>query len=391
MKKKIYLLLTGLSAMLLIYSCQKKESAAPETKSSKVSAEVLKAVSKMGFKTDDVYAFMDGYIVEGDIYIPKSALGTEGRSVDMVIAKAEQYRTYNVVTALPRTITVSVSSSLPTVYATATANAVARYNALGLKITFQIVASNGNIQLTGFNQGPSGGYITLGYSGFPTTAGNQFNAIGMNTNSLAYGTNPNLGYLTSVIQHEMGHCIGFRHTDYYDRSYSCGGGTVNEGNTYNPGDVQNAPGAIQIPGTPSAADANSFMLACSNGTDRTFNANDLIALSYLYGYPPAAPTVNINGKTNIWWETNGSASGNINAPANTLVHLTVSAYGPGTTTQCSISGATLSTSPGNYVYIQNNTITQTFTMPASGSVTWSGYFSKTAQASAGSTGGISVY
>ncbi|MES1160442.1 MAG: M57 family metalloprotease, partial [Bacteroidota bacterium] len=117
------------------------------------------------------------------------------------------------------------------------------------------------------------GFITLGSSGFPS-GGNPYNSIMMNTNAQAYGSNPNVLYVGSVIQHEMGHCIGFRHTDYMNRAYSCGGSAVNEG-------ASNV-GAILIPGTPSGPDANSWMLACSNGGNRTFNANDIIALNYLY-------------------------------------------------------------------------------------------------------------
>ncbi len=78
----------------------------------------------------------------------------------------------------------------------------------------------------------------------------------------------------SVIQHEIGHCIGMRHTDYMDRSYSCGGTATKEG-------ASNV-GAIFIPGTASGPDAASWMLACSNGGDRTFNSNDVIGLNYLY-------------------------------------------------------------------------------------------------------------
>jgi hypothetical protein len=96
----------------------------------------------------------------------------------------------------------------------------------------------------------------------------------MNTNVQAYGSNPNQGYITSVLQHEMGHCIGFRHTDYFNRALSCGGRKSNEGSA--------GIGAILIPGTPSGFDKESFMLSCSAGTDRTFNANDIIALNYLY-------------------------------------------------------------------------------------------------------------
>lgn len=40
----------------------------------------------------------------------------------------------------------------------------------------------------------------------------------------------------------MGHCIGFRHTDYMNRSYSCRGSAVNEGSA--------GVGAVYIPGTP---------------------------------------------------------------------------------------------------------------------------------------------
>ena len=153
---------------------------------------------------------------------------------------------------------------------------ITRYNNLGLRFTFQRAAAGttGQINVVGFNEGPSGGFITLGSSGFPTASGNPYSEIKMNTNAAAYGANPNLGYLTSVLQHEVGHCMGFRHTDYSNRAYSCGGTAVNEG--------ASGAGAILIPGTPSAPDAASFMLACSNGGDRTFNANDIRAINYLY-------------------------------------------------------------------------------------------------------------
>jgi hypothetical protein len=59
-----------------------------------------------------------------------------------------------------------------------------------------------------------------------------------------------------------------------DRSFSCGGRRYNEGAA--------GVGAILIPGTPKKADPNSWMLACTDGTDRPFNGNDVIALNYLY-------------------------------------------------------------------------------------------------------------
>jgi hypothetical protein len=274
MKNKV-LLTIGLSVTVVasvLFSCTKNNNQ-PAQKSAGVSAEVLKSIADLGFSTDDVKQRAGGYLVEGDILLTAANLAETSTSPNLRIAENEQYRTTNLVKNLPRTITVSVSN-LPTVYATATSNAVARYNALNLTIKFQIVSSGGAIQIIGFNEGPSGGYITLGSSGFPTSSGNPYNQIQMNTNAQAYGTNPDVNYLTSVLQHEIGHCIGFRHTDYMNRAFSCGGSKSNEGSA--------GIGAINIPGTPTKADAGSWMLACSTGSDRTFNSNDVVALNYLY-------------------------------------------------------------------------------------------------------------
>ncbi|WP_316804927.1 M57 family metalloprotease [Pedobacter nototheniae] len=281
MKKKILYSLITFLIILTIQSCSKKQAVAPE-QNTEIPETVLNKIKEMGFNTKGVQILNDGYIVEGDIFLPKNTLGKAASSANLIIAKSEQYQTYNLVQNLPRTITISVSN-LPAVYSTAASNAVTRYNSLNLKINFQFVNSNGDIQIIGFNQAATSQGIKLGYGGFPFS-GNPFNEIGLNTNPAAFGTNPDLGYITSVIQHEIGHCIGLRHTDYYDRGYSCAN-SQNEGNTYNSSDIQNFPGAIQIPGTPASADPNSFMLACSNGTDRTFNANDEVAIKYLYGYP----------------------------------------------------------------------------------------------------------
>lgn len=255
-------------------ACKKdaKESVATNS----VSDATLAKIKSLGFQTDGARKVDNGYLVEGDIVLTEENLNSSATSPTLLIANEEQYRTTNLVTALPRVITVSVTN-LPTVYSQATDAAIARYNALPNKrLTFQRAASGttGNIDIFGFNEAPSGGYITLGSSGFPTASGDPYNQVKMNTNQYAYGTNPDVNYVASVIQHEIGHCIGFRHTDYYNRAYSCGGKHSNEGTA--------GVGAIQIPGTPSTANAESFMLACSNGGNRTFNSNDLIAMDYLY-------------------------------------------------------------------------------------------------------------
>jgi len=267
------MLLMVLSLSVIAISCKRENIVAND----EVSSAVLAKIAAQGFSTENVHKVNNGYLVEGDIFLTDQNLNEQSTSPTLLIANVEQYRTTNLVKSLPRVITVSVSGTLTSlaVWSNATNAAIARYNALpNTRLTFQRVSSGGNIDIFGFNQGPSGGYIVLGSSGFPTSSGNPYNQIQLNTNTQAYGSNPNLDYVTSVIQHEMGHCIGFRHTDYFNRALSCGGRRYNEGKA--------GVGAILIPGTPSGFSAESFMLSCSNGGNRTFNANDKVAMDYLY-------------------------------------------------------------------------------------------------------------
>ncbi|MGN7985777.1 M57 family metalloprotease [Pedobacter sp. 22226] len=259
-----------------LYSCKNNNTENAVENKTDISADKLSQIKSLGFSTDNVRKIDEGYLVEGDILLTDDNLTEPSAGANLNIAETEQYRTTNVVKSLPRVVTVSVTN-LPQVYSDAVNTMISRYNSLGLRLTFQRASAGakGNIDIVGFNEGPSGGFITLGSSGFPTSSGAPYSQVKMNTNAAAYGTNPNLLYLASVLQHEVGHCIGFRHTDYMNRAFSCGSsGAGNEG-------ASNI-GAVRIPGTPSAPDAASFMLACSNGGNRTFNANDVIAINYLY-------------------------------------------------------------------------------------------------------------
>lgn len=266
MRKINYLPVIVLMLALSMFSCQKEtvrtdDNAIPET--------VMAAIAKAGFSPDNVIREGSGYIVEGDIYIDDTHLRTQPGWFTVSIAQTEQYRTNNLVTRLPRVITVSVSNRMPNAYQGANgyvAQALARYNAENLQLTFQLVSSNANISIVSAN----GNYLAS--AGFPTSTGDPFNQVNVNTRSLnGQATNT----IVSVLAHELGHCIGFRHTDYMNRSYSCGGTATNEG----AGSV----GAVLIPGTPSGPDAGSWMLACiGSNQNRPFNANDRVALNYLY-------------------------------------------------------------------------------------------------------------
>ena len=259
--------ITGLPVLVcfVLLSCKKTSK---ETVVEPVSQDVLSKIAELGFSNKNVQPHSEGYLVEGDIVITKEHLNSKSENLLMRIADEEQYRTYNLVTGLPRNITIRVNSSLPSRYVTAVNSAISRYNALGLRITFSRVTSGGNIVI---NPAPSGsGYLAS--AGFPTSSGNPYSSVLVNR---SYLDTWNINTVISIIAHEVGHCIGFRHTDFMNRSYSCGGSPVNEG--------ASTVGAVHIPGTPTGPDPNSWMLACiGNGVNRPFNANDIIALNYVY-------------------------------------------------------------------------------------------------------------
>lgn len=266
MKFNRLLKLGALAATLGFSSCQQEEVATQDT----VSQSVLTQIAELGFYNKNVQKVEGGYVVEGDIFLSEGDLTAAHNTKALRVGESEQYRTTNLVNAgAGRVITVGLDASLPASYGPSLDGAIARYNAENLTITMQRVSSGANIILT---EAPKSAQY-LASAGFPTAAGDPHNLIKVNERYI--GTNPNLGWFTTILAHEIGHCIGFRHTDYMDRSYSCGGSYSNEG--------ASTVGAIHIPGTPTAQDPNSWMLACiGSGVNRPFNANDKTALGYLY-------------------------------------------------------------------------------------------------------------
>jgi hypothetical protein len=275
MKKMTRLFAAVCLAALGLTSCQKntKEIVADE-----ISQDVIGQIRQLGFSTDGIRKTAEGYVVENDILLRNSDLTARVNSPQMLIASEEQYRTFNLVNVANHpVIKVALSNSSAqhdAAFSAALDEALARYNAEALSITFQRVTTGADITIKAYYEVSN----TLGYAGFPTATGDPFNEVQMNTYHYSTGTGAtNINYIATIMSHEMGHCIGYRHTDYANRAYSCGGRRSNEGQ------ATNGVGAVHIPGTPTAGDPNSWMLACiGGGVNRPFNANDKVALSYVY-------------------------------------------------------------------------------------------------------------
>jgi hypothetical protein len=86
--------------------------------------------------------------------------------------------------------------------------------------------------------------------------------------------------------HEIGHCLGLRHSDWYDTRGSCGQGNGGQQTSLYYDDGRPI-GYFHIPGTPADAydDLNSVMTACTSlriEVTGEFSAYDKIALQYLF-------------------------------------------------------------------------------------------------------------
>jgi len=250
---------------LTVISCKKNNDAS--VNNNELSAAEVSMIKTAGLQPTGAIRLNDKYLIEGDLLLTADELRSisTDSGPEVIVANTEQYRTTKLVTRLPRNIRIRYTGSHSSI-STAVTNAIARYNARGLRLTFQKVTSGAaDIIVSDVSN-----QVYIASSGFPS-GGNPYNSVKFNTDYAYLAANT----LASVLAHEIGHCIGFRHTDYMDRSYSCGGAPYNEGSA--------GVGAHHIPGTPTGPDANSWMLACiGNGINRPFNANDRTALNFIY-------------------------------------------------------------------------------------------------------------
>jgi hypothetical protein len=278
MKKIICYSALALMLSSTFISCTK--SSLDENNANGLTQDEKGLIAAAGFNSNWAERNADGsYLIEGDIMLTKAQLeDLRGVAPDheLIVANEEHYRTTNVVSTPStgqRTITVRLGSGFPTNYSTGLDAALARYNSYNLKIRFQRVTSGGDIVITGQALGTSGGGCILGRAaGFPT-GGNPSPGFVLSTSSCATTYLNTSARADEVIAHEIGHCIGFRHTDYMNRS-SCGQNS-NEGSA--------GVGAVHIPGTPTTVTGtyNSWMMACTNGSP-AFSSADGTALNYVY-------------------------------------------------------------------------------------------------------------
>jgi hypothetical protein len=233
----------------------------PQAENEQIVANLLKA----GYPQSEIL------VQDGVVYAGRDAVVDFEASEEMLRTSGtnEQYRTDNLVGTSVTKICVVPTSQFNS-YSNLSAGldlAIENYNSQGLRITF-VRGSASDCTATISAKTTSG---VGGSSGFPK-GGKPYGTINIGTGLQSYSVDVN----EHVITHEIGHTIGFRHSDYYNRAISCGGAATNEG-------ASNV-GAVLIPGTPSTAVVGgSIMNSCFRSTETgEWTSSDVTALNALY-------------------------------------------------------------------------------------------------------------
>jgi hypothetical protein len=251
--------------------------------------EIIDNLLDAGYPEAEIEVLEDGRVIAGgdaevSLEASREMIGLATRGGELWEPGGDdfrQYRTTNTISPAVDTICVNGAAYTGTL-STALNNAIANFT--NLNLWFNMVRTNGpggagcDATITANVVGGGGGS-----AGFPS-GGLPYSQINIGNSVASYG----VSVATHVITHELGHTIGFRHSDYYNRSISCGGSASNEGSA--------GVGAVHIPGTPNTAVFNgSVMNACFHGgSNGQWTNSDLTALNTLYpaGGGGGAPSPN---------------------------------------------------------------------------------------------------
>jgi len=258
MKKTVSFYLLCFIWAFLISSCE-TDDVYSDIKTNENNSHLMAIINGMNLDTTNLYRLGDYYVIENDILIHKDSIPLYGLSMTRQ-ARAD-YIIHNI-----SMITVGVDPGLPADndWRSAVHQAISEYNSLGLSFSFVYSDINPDILVSYYPTTPSDPIfndLVCGTALYPSSNGLPGSSIFVNQLT-TYQFSTKMKKL--ILAHNLGHCIGLRHTDWhkYPLNYE--------------------PTAIHIVGT-TGTDSNSIMNADYCGKEwKGFSNYDKIALDALF-------------------------------------------------------------------------------------------------------------